>query len=279
MFAQSTERDASGGSRARPARVLAALATQLRVVHALVLRETKTRYGEHKMGFLWAFVEPLMLVAIMAAVFSGMRSDSPGGMPLVPFMITGFVPFMIFRDTMSQMIGAISQNRSLLAFPQVTTFDVILARGLLEVAVLLVVCVVLVAMAAVLGFEVRVEDPLRVLGVCLALALMGGGAGFLLASLSPVVPAARQVATVFLGRPLFLASGLFYTADTLPVTVREWLLYNPVLHLIEMVRSAFFREFESSHADPVYALSWVVGSVAIGLLVHQAMRKRAVVGL
>ena len=260
-------------------RVLDGAATQLRVVHALILRETKTRYGEHKMGFLWAFVEPLALVAIMAVVFSGMRSDSPGGMPLVPFMITGFVPFMIFRDTMGQMIGAISQNRSLLAFPQVTTFDVVLARGLLEIAVLLVVLAVLLGLASVFGFEVRVESPLKVLGACLTLALMGAGAGFLFASLSPVVPAVRQFVTAFLGRPLFFGSGLFYTADTLPATVREWLLYNPLLHLIELVRSACFHEFESAHASWDYALTWAVLTLALGLLVHQALSRRAVVGL
>ena len=92
--------------------VLGGASTQLRVIHALVMRETKSRYGEHKMGFLWAFVEPILMVGVMVVMFSVIRNDSPGGMPLVPFMAPGFLPFMVFRDTMQQMVGSIVQNRS-----------------------------------------------------------------------------------------------------------------------------------------------------------------------
>ena len=34
------------------------LRTQLRVTHALILRELLTRYGRHNGGFLWIFLEP-----------------------------------------------------------------------------------------------------------------------------------------------------------------------------------------------------------------------------
>ena len=259
--------------------VFDALVAQIRVIHALVLRETKTRYGEHKIGFLWAFIEPLMFVAIMAAVFSSMHGDSPGGMPVVTFMISGFVPFVIFRDLMQQMQGAIAQNRSLLAFPQVTTFDVIVARGVLDFLVLLTVFGVLLGGAALLGFEVRVENPLMVLLVCMLLGIAGAGAGFLFASLTPLLPSVKQIASVVLGRPLFLSSGVFFTADSLPLPLRDWLLYNPIMHLIELGRSAFFHEFESTHASWSYALGWVVGLFAFGLIVHQAVRRRAVIGI
>ena len=259
--------------------VLGGASTQLRVIHALVLRETKSRYGEHKMGFLWAFVEPMLMVGVMVVMFSIIRHDRPGGMPLVPYMATGFLPFMVFRDTMQQMVGAIVQNRSLLAFPQVTTFDVILAKALLEVAVLLVVFVVFIAVIALAGIEVRIERPLGVLGGLLMFALAGTGLGFILASLTPIVPATRQFASAVLGRPLFFTSGVFFTADSIPAPAREILLYNPLLHLSEFTRSAFFHEFETTHASWSYAFGWVAGLVSVGLVVHQALRKRAVVGI
>ena len=33
---------------------------QLRVIWALLLRESLTRYGRHNIGFLWLFVEPML---------------------------------------------------------------------------------------------------------------------------------------------------------------------------------------------------------------------------
>ena len=267
------------GHRVTPETVLGALRTQVRVIHALVLRETRTRYGEHKVGFLWAFAEPIAMIAIISTFFMAMHNDEISGMPLVAFMITGFVPFTIFRDIMQQMQGAIGQNKMLLAFPQVTTFDVILARGVLEFAVLMCVFGALLLGASLMGFEVRCENPLGVLAVCVLLAMMGTGWGFALASITPLVPSARQIVIVVLGRPLFYASGLFYTAEAVPSPVRDWLLYNPLLHLIELGRSAFFVEFESAYASWTYATLWTFGMLVFGLLVHQSLRKRATVGL
>lgn len=267
---------------AKPGRLLhlhEAVTTQLRVIGALVLRETMTRYGEHKIGFVWAFLEPMMLVMIVSSIFISMGTNIPGGMPIATFMITGFVPFTIFRDTMQQLQGAISSNISLMAFPQVTTFDVIVARALLEVAVLMSVFGILLLGAGALGFDIRVEDPLRVFAACGLLWVLGLGLGFIFASITPIFPSVRQVSSAVLGRPLFLSSGLFYTADTLPSELREWLLYNPILHLIELVRSAYFVEFESRYASWTYVSFWCFGVLAFGLLVHQAMRRKAVVGL
>jgi capsular polysaccharide transport system permease protein len=260
-----------------PDRVLAAIATQMRVVNALVLRETKTRYGNYKIGFLWALIEPLVGVTVFVAIFSNLRSDSPSGMPLVPFMLVGFICYGFFRDPWGSMQGAISNSRNLLTFPQVTTFDVILARGILEIMVCFFVLGFLLYMAHLAGFEVRCERPLGVLIVCGLLCIFGLGVGFLFASLEPLIPSIKQFGSQVMSRPLYFSSGLFFTADTIPAPIREYLLYNPVLHMIELVRGEFFYEFETSYGSWSYACTWAFATFAVGLLTHQAVHKRAIV--
>ena len=261
--------------RPTPAVVARALAVQCRVLNALVLRETKTRYGNYKIGFLWALIEPAVSVSVFVAIFANLRQDSPGGMPLVPFMLVGFCAFAIFKDPWQQMQGAIGQSRQLLTFPQVTTFDVILARGLLEIAVSVFVFWFLLYVAWLLGFEVRVERPLGVLAVIGLMSVFGLGMGFIFASLEPIVPSAKQLSGQVFGRPLYFGSGLFFNAESLPPQALDFLIYNPVLHLIELARSAFFHGFESGVASWFYAASWSFGTFGVGLLVHQAMRRRA----
>jgi len=243
------------------------------------MRETKTRYGEHKLGFVWAFLEPILMVLVMYLIFSALRTRTSGDMHFAVFLITGIVPFSMLRATMNQAQGAISNNTSLLAFPQVTTFDLILARALLEVAVLLVVFAALIVGAGLLGIDVECENPLGVLAVCGLLWILGLGMGFLFSSLVPIIPSMRQFTSVLLGRPLFLSSGIFYTAESIPAGVREYMLYNPVLHMIELVRSEYFYVFHSDYASWNYAICWAFGTLAFGLIVHGAMRKRAIVGL
>ncbi len=256
-----------------------AFSTQARVINALVLRETKTRYGEHKIGFLWAILEPLIMVLVFVGIFSQIRTDSPGGMPLIPFMLSGIVPFTLFRDPMTQMQGAIAQNRQLFAFPQVTTFDVIIARGILEVMILSGVFIFLLAMTDLAGYDINIERPLEVLAACILLAMMGIGFGFAFASISPILPSMKQISAAFLGRPLFLSSGLFFTAEAVPAAARDYLLLNPLMHMLELLRSAFFYEFESAYGSWYYASIWAFCTLAAGLLIHQAMRRRAVVGI
>lgn len=259
--------------------VLQALRTQLRVIHALILRESMTRYGEHKLGFLWAILEPLFMVLVFVLLFTFIKSRSTGDIPLAIFMLTGIVPFTLFKGNMGQLQNAITSNKAMLGFPQVTTFDLIVARAVLETLVILGVFVLLLVMFLVAGIEYRIENPLGVLAACSLLIVTGIGAGFILASLKPLVPSIQQFSSALLGRPLFIGSGLFYPAEAMPEEVRHILLYNPLLHCIELLRNHFFYEMDSPYGSWVYAASWAVGTLLTGLLLHQTLRKRAVVGL
>ncbi len=271
----------SGGaaSRAETSPIVQAVLTQCRVIKALILRETISRYGEHKIGFLWALIEPMALVLGFVVFLTYSSAGTFDGMPVTLFMITGICAFFLFRNTMTQMQNAIAPNRSLLSFPQVTTFDVILARAILEVSVMLCVFMLLLFFARLYGEEIHVENPLGVMAALSLLIVLSIGIGYFLASISPIVPSVKQFATVVLGRPMFLTSGIFFTADSVPMPYRQWLLYNPVMHMIELTRSMFFREFESTHASWSYAFYWAIGALAFGLLVHQALQRRAIVGL
>lgn len=259
--------------------VVRAFRTQCRVVMALILRESQTRYGKHKLGFVWAFAEPVLMVALFALIMVFFRSGNPNGMPQVPFMICGILPVIGFRSVMSQMQSGIANSKNLLGFPQVTTFDCILAKGLMESAVVAFVFVFMLAMAHLLGEPLGVERPLEVFSVFVLVYCIAWGAGFLFATLVPIVPSLRQLSTTVLGRPLLLGSGVFYTADSVPMPFRDWLLYNPLLHAVELIRGALFVQFETAHGSVEYLGCWAIGSVAVGLTTHQALRRRAIVGL
>jgi capsular polysaccharide transport system permease protein len=101
--------------------------------------------------------------------------------------------------------------------------------------------------------------------------------GFLFASLEPMVPSVKQLSSQVLGRPLYFSSGLFFSADSIPAPVLHYLLYNPILHMIELVRGEFFYGFETNHGSWMYASAWSFGALALGLVAHQAMHKKAIV--
>src|SRR6516225_1768566 len=109
------------------------LATQWRVVGALLIREIYTRFGREGLGFGWILLEPLVFAIPVLLVWSAVRSPYDHGVPLVPFLWTGYLPILLFRHVGGRMLLFVRVNAGLLYHRQVTIFDLFLARCLLEV--------------------------------------------------------------------------------------------------------------------------------------------------
>ena len=67
---------------------------------------------------------------------------------------------------------------------------------------------------------------------------------------------------------------LRFTAEMMPEGVRHSALMNPLLHITELVRSAFFIEFESGYVDPGYVILFLLSAVFLGLVVQLALRRK-----
>jgi capsular polysaccharide transport system permease protein len=248
------------------------LHNQLEVVHALILRETKTRFGVYRLGYLWAFIEPLLWIGTFYVMFTLVNRKAPFGMDTVSFMATGIVPYLMFREAAGRAMSAIDANKALLFYPQVRPLDLIFARASLEFATFTLVLLVLLFGNGLVRGELTFESLSQTL-VALALgASLGFGLGLTLCSLRVFFPSVAQL-TGPLMRPLFWASGLFFTANDLPSGARNALLWNPVLHIIELVRDGWFLTYTSRYASVTYPVLWIVVLIALGLTLERVARR------
>jgi tetratricopeptide (TPR) repeat protein len=89
----------AGNARAKrqlrpPPTLLSRLATQRRVIRALVIRETRTRFGESRLGYGWAVLEPLLHIALLSIVFALiMHGRPPIGSEFFTFYFTGLLRY------------------------------------------------------------------------------------------------------------------------------------------------------------------------------------------
>ena len=109
-----------------------ALMGTFEVVHALALRETRTRFGAHKLGYLWALVEPTLMILTFYILFALASRAAPTGMTLFSFIATGIIPYLLFANTVKRVAEAINGNKALLFYPQVNPIDLVIARVFLE---------------------------------------------------------------------------------------------------------------------------------------------------
>jgi capsular polysaccharide transport system permease protein len=254
-----------------------AVLTMMRVVYALMLRETKTRYGRLQIGYLWAFLEPIMIVAVLGLIFTYMRMRHSMGLPLIQFLMTGYISFMLFRDVLLQTMLAIRPNLQLLYFPQVQLFDLGAARALLELSTFLIVFPILTLLIAFTEVEVvaAVDDPLRMLLATCMIVAFAYGVGTGLGALMPLFPSLQVLVPTTYIRPMFFLSGVFFTIEMIPENVRPYALLNPMMQLIELMRSAYFPQYESEYVDYPYLIGIILTTVLIGLLMQRALRRHA----
>lgn len=246
---------------------------QLRVIHALALRETKTRFGHNRAGYLWALLEPIFWIMTFWGLYALAGRQSMAGMPFIPFLATGIVTYLLFYGTLEKVSQAINANRSLLFYPQVHTLDLVFARVVLELVTCIAVFAVLVGGHGLIVQSIEFENLLRVLWGLVLAAMVGMTAGLVFCALNVLSATVERIRAPLL-RPMFWISGLFFTAESLPTDIRDALLWNPVLHCVEMVRDGWFPTYHGVHASSAYVLYWIVGLAFVGLTLERAVRRR-----
>lgn len=239
----------------------------LRTVTALMLREIATTYGRSFGGYLWALADPILGIALLTLIFQGVmgRASPPIGTNFPLFYATGYIVFQMYNDLAGKIAASLRYSRPLLAYPAVTFVDALLARWVLN-TLLHVVVFVLVVAGIVLGFRLTLVMDAAVVVQALALtALLGLGVGTMNCFLTMRFPVWERVWSIF-NRPLFLMSGVFFTYDMMPRVAQELLWWNPVLHLVGLMRRGVYGIYPADYVSVTYVVALSLGLLMLGLL-------------
>ncbi|MEM1130505.1 MAG: ABC transporter permease [Pseudomonadota bacterium] len=243
-----------------------------RVVAALMLREMSTTYGKSVGGYLWAFLEPIFGIIFLTFVFSAaLRSPSLGNSFAI-FYAAGIVPFIMYHTTQSKVAQSISFSKGLLTYPRVTFFDAAFARFLLNMLTQLVVgFAILAALFAITDTPVTIDVPKAASAIGLVLWL-GFGLGVLNCFLFSVIPVWKSFWSI-MTRPLFILSGLFYIYEDVPQAFAKYLWYNPLFHIIGMMRDSFYPTYHPTYISTNYVVWWAAIPSVLGLFLLRRYHK------
>lgn len=244
----------------------------VRTILALMLREMSTTYGRSPGGYLWAILEPLAGIALLSIIFSiGFRSPALG-INFAMFYATGMLPFILFTDISGKLGQALNFSKHLLTYPRVTFLDAILARFLLNLITQVMVSYI-IFMGIILTSETRITPDLAILVksyfYMALLALSIGTFNCFMMRRFDIY----QRAWGILMRPLFLLSCIFFLFDTIPQPYQDYLWFNPLVHIIGMVRDGFYGSYDAHYVSESYILIVSLTAFSIGLLMLRRFHK------
>lgn len=246
------------------------------MLFALVLREMKTRVGGQWIGAVWTLVEPLMHVLVMLTIYTAMRAGSMPGVEVPIFLATGLLPYFLFQHLAIRLMDGVEANRGLFTYRQVKPFDTLLSRACVELMMNAMVYAVTLGLLDRMGEHVLPAAPLEVLGVHALLFLLGTAFGTLAAVISHDRPRLRSLIRISM-LPLYILSGVIFPIHLAPPDAREWLLLNPLLHLIELSRHAFIPEYPMlDGVSLLYPLLFVLALCSAALSLYRVERLRLV---
>jgi len=245
----------------------------LRIIWALLLRELATRYGRDNLGFLWVIGEPLVFAGGVLVLWNFARPPYEHGIPVLAFVITGYMPIILVRHMIAHGMYAVRVNQGLLYHRQVTVLHLFVARALLEFVGVTLAFVVIGAGLMLFGAMAPPQNLPLVYGGWFILAAISLGLALIFGGLSEIFPFVERFVAVitYILVPL---SGTFYMAAWLPPPLRQAALYLPFLHCVEMIRGGFFGEFTPTYYDAAYAAAWAAGFIVVGLALVRGVRSR-----
>jgi ABC-type polysaccharide/polyol phosphate export permease len=216
------------------------------LITTLVLRELRARYRGSVLGFLWSFLNPLLLMAVYVLVFSVyMRAPMDN---YAVFLFTGLLPWLWFSSSLGQAAAVIVGSGTLvkrILFP---------AEILPLVSVLSNMINMFLSLPLLFLFLLLFGIPLRPVLVFLPLLvllqlLLTVGLALPLAALNVHLRDVEQILSNLLVL-LFFLSPILYPVSTVPVTVRlgeavivplrPLYFLNPVAGLVQSYQNVLF---------------------------------------
>lgn len=217
-----------------------------RSINAQIIQSYLDQEGRLTYGFFFAMLRPLVimiLISLVLRIFRGnVNIDEAIQMYLFPSSI-----FFLIRELISSSTH-LQNRKNFLYLPNVNYFSMVLSNCLSKFFIYSPIFFVCIGAASYLDFSYSIFKFIEII-------LVGFILGCLYQYIASLIMFESKIIITFhsyVPLPLLFLSCVFFPLGTIPIDYQKYLLYNPIVHLVEYVRFIF-----SGDIDPGISLSYV----------------------
>jgi len=201
----------------------------------MAVRELRLRYVGTGLGFVWGLLHPLAFVAVFWFVFSvGLKVRPHGDVPFLAYYLTGYLPWMLFTETLMASSNAVVGNPYLVkktVFPTEILPVVHLIASLLNHLILLLLTLGVLVYYGTPLTPYLLQLPLAFLLV----AMMALGLSWIFAALNVLYRDIGQSLPIVINL-FFWATPVVWSIGNLPENMQRLIRLNPFVFMVESYR-------------------------------------------
>lgn len=230
------------------------------VLFSLVLTDLKQRYSGFVAGLFWSVVHPLVLILVYTFVFSVVLKVNVRGttshLGYGIFLFAGMLPWMVIQEAVLRAITVFFEQRETLKHvplpAQIIPLFPVLTSFIHHFLALLVFLTLISFLGYPIGFSIIFLVPafLALFLFSFSLALLIAGFNVYWMEMGPLSQAILWI--------VFFATPIVYPLDIVPNRLKWLLEVNPLTHLVEMYRYAFFGFPALSTWKIIYLFGWAI---------------------
>lgn len=248
--------------------VRSGLEVQQAAIKALFLREIKTRFGKYRLGYFWAILEPVAHLLVLLTIFGYIMHRTMPDISFPVFLLNGLIPYFLFSSIATRSISAIDANQGLFNYRPVKPVDTIIARALLETVIYSGVYIILMCVIGLLGESFSVVNIINLVLVWALLVIFSLGIGLVFMVLGKTFPETEKFMPIIL-KPLYFISCVMFPLHSIPKDYWPYLLWNPIIHVVELSRESVVPGYISDGVSLSYLALCALSALFIGLALYR----------
>jgi ABC-2 type transport system permease protein len=233
----------------------------LELLYLIAATDFKKTYFGTALGYLWSLARPLMVFAVLLAVFTQVFKGGRGVPHYPVLLLLNIVLFGFFQEATLTAVGSIVGQEAIVRktqFPRLVIPLAVVLTSLFNLVVNLIVVLIFM-----LGFGVSPTWTWLLFPIILvALIVLTTAVSMIVASLYPRFRDMAIIWSVF-STVLFYACPILYTIDKVPSALRHILLLNPLVPLFELARKWIIQPSAPSPAAAAGGAARLLAPLAI----------------
>ena len=238
------------------------------LIWALALKELHVRYKRSVLGFIWALLNPALLMIILTLVFGSIMRFQIDHYAI--FLLSMLLPWTFFSQSLAYGVESVVSNASLMKKVRIPKLVFPVAAVLANIINFVLSLIPLALLVVVLRFPLHwtwIYLPVPMLG----LFLFTLGAAFLLAAVNVFFRDVSHIVQIILSA-WFYFSPIIYSLDFIPKKYLFLFRLNPLLYVLNGFRlSIYYGQLPSPQSFGM-SLACGIAALVIGFSIFRRLQ-------